>query len=83
MWNDIGRPGNINGTEAEVREMFCNDAVMGDKDAFTEIFRNAVKTTQRTCVSIPECSTLTAWCPNFKMGSVVPNPALPFSTYRK
>lgn len=36
MWNDVARTGNINGVEAEIREMFCNDAVMGDKDAFAE-----------------------------------------------
>lgn len=39
----VGRTGNINGAEAEIREMFCSDAVMGDKDAFADIFRNVVK----------------------------------------
>lgn len=43
MWNDIGRTGNINDAEAGIREVFCNDAVMGDKDAFTEILRNVGK----------------------------------------
>lgn len=43
VWKDIGRTGNINGAEAELREMFCNDAVMGDKDALTDIFRNVAK----------------------------------------
>lgn len=43
VWNDVGRTGNINGAEAEIREMFCNDAVKGDKDAFAEIFGNVGK----------------------------------------
>lgn len=43
VWNDVGRTGNINGAEAEIREMFRNDAVTGDKDAFTDIFRNVGK----------------------------------------
>lgn len=43
VWKDVARTGNINGAEAEIREMFCNEAVMGDEDAFTEIFRRVGK----------------------------------------